>query len=725
MLVLRVDDEDVIKRLLPARLKIWQEKMKAKKDKRKARQQKKKEKLAKRMKERRDEEIAKYEERRREREEEAAANGEEPEEEDFDVDAMINEEFAEELQEEEEIDDVQEDEIKENMINDLRTQYENQTNAIESVKENLQEAQIPRFNVVGNRKQTIVRYLIEKKLQRFVDFRQSLLERVYPIKIKMANKLIDFGFKHLSRFGRWCPVKLMDQHPVKPLSDDKHKIYPVMHRSFIYFLSSKAARVKFSQDPLKYLKQPSPLSVVPFKLSIIGPPKSGKTTLANRFVKEFGCVRLSVGEAIRMILENQPDTELAENINAHLIKGKIVPDELAIQCVEVAIMDVKCQINGFVLDNYPVTKNQIKLMTDRCLIPVKVIELKCEIKEIMSRCLKDRTNADRLARGLVLNDSPEIIGYKLREWKSEIGFIRDWYNNEHKNLVTLDGMQSKWALWEEARKIGFDAIRNIQVYLNRISNNKAACIDKLCVTYDEMCSRLGDFGQYCPVSLALYDELVNCGANNNRSMEFVAEFQGYYYKLFSGKELAIFLENPEIFVPPKATKKLPPPNLLPTQRDIMYLTTVWQAHNKPIELLGYCPVTFYDGKLRYEALEEGDPSFPVEYRNKMYLMKSKEALDKFLRKPELYSVLKLPHKLPPQKGPSHQINIYNLPITGYLEQTIADLIKKALNEVGNYKPKFPFLSPTRSALLYVAYYLKGEFFFRILFVDEKILLYIF
>jgi adenylate/nucleoside-diphosphate kinase len=429
MLALRVDDEDVIKRLLPARLKIWQDKMKAKKDKRKARQQKKKEKLAKKMKERRDEEIAKYEERRREREEEAAANGEEPEEEDFDVEAIINEEFAEELQEEEEIDDVQEDEIKENMINDLRTQYENQTNAIESVKENLQEAQIPRFNVVGNRKQTIVRYLIEKKLQRFVEFRQSLLERVYPIKVKMANKLIDVGFKHLSRFGRWCPVKLIGEHPVKPLSDDKHKIYPVVHRSFVYFLSSKGARVKFSQDPLRYLKQPSPLSVVPFKLSIIGPPKSGKTTLANRFVKEFGCVRLSLGEAIRMILENQPDTELAENINAHLIKGKIVPDELAIQCVEVAIMDVKCQINGFVLDNYPVTKNQIKLMTDRCLIPVKVIELKCEIKEIMSRCLKDRTNADRLARGLVLNDSPEIIGYKLREWKSEIGFIRDWYVN--------------------------------------------------------------------------------------------------------------------------------------------------------------------------------------------------------------------------------------------------------------------------------------------------------
>ena len=86
------------------------------------------------IKKRREEELAKFEERRREKEDEAAANGEEPEEEDFDVEAIIQEEFADELQEEEEIEDVQEDEIKDNMINDIRTQFENQNNMIETAK---------------------------------------------------------------------------------------------------------------------------------------------------------------------------------------------------------------------------------------------------------------------------------------------------------------------------------------------------------------------------------------------------------------------------------------------------------------------------------------------------------------------------------------------------------------------------------------------------------------
>lgn len=283
----------------------------------------------------------------------------------------------------------------------------------------------------------------------------------------------------------------MTAEPIQPLYEDKKKPFPVIHRSYVYFLSSKEARIKFIQDPIRYLKQSSPLSVVPFRISIIGPPKSGKTTLANRFVSEYGCVRLSVGEAIRAILDNQPDSELAESIRNYLIKGKTVPDELAIQCIEIAILDVKCQLRGYVLDNYPVTKNQVKLMTERCLIPVKVIELKAEIKEIMHRCIKDRTSAERLARGMILNDSPEVIGYKLREWKNEIGFIREWYSNEHKNLVKIDGQQSKWAVWEAAKKHGFESVKHIQVYLHRVSNQKAACIDKLCVTYDEMVSRLG------------------------------------------------------------------------------------------------------------------------------------------------------------------------------------------------------------------------------------------
>jgi adenylate/nucleoside-diphosphate kinase len=146
-----------------------------------------------------------------------------------------------------------------------------------------------------------------------------------------------------------------------------------------------------------------------------------------------------------------------------LLRGKTVPDELVIECIELCILDVQCQIRGYVLDGYPVTKNQVKLMTERALIPVKVIELKCDVKEVMHRCVRDRMARDSMAmtwqgssanksgkgkgkerEKVVLHDSPEVIGFKLKEWKQNIGFIRDWYKNEHKCLVELDAHQSKW-----------------------------------------------------------------------------------------------------------------------------------------------------------------------------------------------------------------------------------------------------------------------------------------
>ena len=142
-------------------------------------------------------------------------------------------------------------------------------------KETLQESLIPRFTIPGNRKPHIVRFLIKKRLKRFIDFRESTFERAYPIKLGAATKLIDFGYKQLSRFGRWCPVKLLENEPIPPLYDDKKKPYPAVHRSYIYFLSSKEARSQFIENPLHYLKPPSPLSVVPLRISIVGPPKSG------------------------------------------------------------------------------------------------------------------------------------------------------------------------------------------------------------------------------------------------------------------------------------------------------------------------------------------------------------------------------------------------------------------------------------------------------------------
>lgn len=64
------------------------------------------------------------------------------------------------------------------------------------------------------------------------------------------------------------------------------------------------------------------------------------------FTSIYGLQRLSIGDAMRSVLENQPNTELALDIKGHLEKGMVVPDNLAIRCLEIAMMDLTCNTTG-------------------------------------------------------------------------------------------------------------------------------------------------------------------------------------------------------------------------------------------------------------------------------------------------------------------------------------------------------------------------------------------
>nr|XP_025040518.1 adenylate kinase 9 isoform X3 [Pelodiscus sinensis] len=643
--IIQVEESDISDRLLPPRFKKWKDRKNKKMEKKKRlkdmKEKIKEEKIAKRRAELLAEQAKKKEEAEAYREEDEEYEDEDEEE---DIDAILEEEFPkeEEVDEEEE---EQEDDAVERMKNEIAEKYEADSNNLQGLQEEFERLQLPQITINGGRK----------------------------------------------------PHILSEGDVIKPFQNQETPSLPVIHRQYIYFFSSKENKEKFMKNPIKFICQPKPKPFVPVKIAIVGPPKSGKTTVAKKFASVYGLMRLSMGDAIRLVLNDQPESELALMLKWHLHKGLAAPDELAVQALEVALMDHVCSTAGVVIDGYPVTRKQVNILEAMRIIPVKIFELQVDAKEVFRRALIDKESSD--SPPYPIHDSSQILAIQNSCYRKQIDAIRTYYEEKHQNWCVVDAFHSKWWVWNKIFEEVQVIVKQIQIYLERIREGKAASIADLCITPQELQSRLGEFGQYCPVSLAEKSELVDCSVTS--SLQFAAEFRGHYYKMASQEELNKFLNAPELYVPPLAPHPLPPRDMLPKK---LTMAEVKALFPKKAEMQGYCPVTYLDGKQRYEALVPGTTEYAVEYRDKLYIFENEEKLQKFMRLPEQYWNQKLPHKLPPIKEP---FLLTALPLTGYLEQGIATALIKAMNEVGCLKPKFPFLSVKKTALLFVAYHLKA------------------
>lgn len=70
------------------------------------------------------------------------------------------------------------------------------------------------------------------------------------------------------------------------------------------------------------------------------------SVVAQMFAQKYGLVRLSIGGVVRMVLNTREHTDLAVQMKKHLSQGLVLPDEMAIQCLEVALMSSACSTQG-------------------------------------------------------------------------------------------------------------------------------------------------------------------------------------------------------------------------------------------------------------------------------------------------------------------------------------------------------------------------------------------
>ena len=116
------------------------------------------------------------------------------------------------------------------------------------------------------------------------------------------------------------------------------------------------------------------------KLIFIGPPGSGKGTVARKLVKDFNLTHISPGEMLRE--EVFKKTSLGEEIDKYISKGHLVPDHMVSDIVKLKIRAHP----DFILDGFP-----------RALEQAKILENFTKIDLVIFLDIPEKTAVERLS----------------------------------------------------------------------------------------------------------------------------------------------------------------------------------------------------------------------------------------------------------------------------------------------------------------------------------------
>lgn len=100
----------------------------------------------------------------------------------------------------------------------------------------------------------------------------------------------------------------------------------------------------------------------PARLVFLGPPGVGKGTYAGRIAKFLNLAHISSGDLIRAaIVKDTPD---AREMQATISQGKLLPDEMITRLVGTELRAIKQSGGGYILDGFPRTANQAKILSE-------------------------------------------------------------------------------------------------------------------------------------------------------------------------------------------------------------------------------------------------------------------------------------------------------------------------------------------------------------------------
>jgi adenylate kinase len=166
---------------------------------------------------------------------------------------------------------------------------------------------------------------------------------------------------------------------------------------------------------------------------MIAPPGAGKGTQGAIIANHFGVPHIATGDLLRDHVAR--GTALGRTVAEHLDRGDLVPDEVVLEMVRIALVDVARSGGGYVLDGLPRTMEQAHAtyhMAQELGITANVaLHLKVDDAEVTRRLLARAVLEGRS------DDTAEVIARRLAVYHDLTSPIVDWYA-ERGILITVD-----------------------------------------------------------------------------------------------------------------------------------------------------------------------------------------------------------------------------------------------------------------------------------------------
>jgi adenylate kinase len=214
----------------------------------------------------------------------------------------------------------------------------------------------------------------------------------------------------------------------------------------------------------------------------LGPPGSGKGTLSEMCVNEFGWPQLSTGNLCRQHIAQ--GTVIGKQIEQIIAHGQLVPDEIIATMVVDWIAQQQTIPQGIVFDGYPRTKNQaailynflkeklpqfelvliklnidVQLLSDRILNRVVCANKHCarvySLSSASAMQPKKTMTCDNCSSALIQrsDDTQESLKERLHIYFQHEQEIIDFYQNKGLKVDMLQSEQNVQSLFEEFKKI--------------------------------------------------------------------------------------------------------------------------------------------------------------------------------------------------------------------------------------------------------------------------------